>query len=66
MAEDYDLLATAFESIKDTDNVQSDFDLVSFLALSRTYLRPQSRKGVTQHFAVHSKGPFINCVRVIG
>ena len=44
MAEDYDLLATAFESIKDTDNVQSDFDLVSFLALSRTYLRSQSRK----------------------
>ena len=28
MAEDYDLLATAFESIKDTNNVHSDFDMV--------------------------------------
>ena len=28
MAEDYDLLATAFESIKDTNDVHSDFDMV--------------------------------------
>ena len=28
MAEDYDLLATAFESIKDTNDVHSNFDMV--------------------------------------
>ena len=31
MAEDYDLLATAFESIKDTNDVHSDFDMVRHL-----------------------------------
>ena len=34
MAEDYDLLATAFESIKDTNDVHSDFDMVRLFFLN--------------------------------
>jgi hypothetical protein len=37
MAEDYDLLATAFESIKDTNDVHSDFDMVRQFFKSLTF-----------------------------
>ena len=39
MAEDYDLLATAFESIKDTNDVHSDFDMVRHLFFLKQIFR---------------------------
>ena len=38
MEEEYDLLATAFESIKDANNEKSDFDMVSLKSLSSNML----------------------------
>ena len=43
MAEDYDLLATAFESIKDTNDVQSDFDMVRHMIFFKSIFHQKMR-----------------------